>query len=150
MLLMGDVPSTRYVKSGTYSIAYQMLGEGQVDLVFVPGWVSHVEVGWEDAYLARFLRRLAGFSRLILFDKRGTGLSDRVSVDELPVLEERIDDVRAVMDAVDSERVGTVRRIRGRSDVGAVQRHPPRVDVRPDPLRDVRQGGAGRDQPVGL
>lgn len=95
---------TRYVKSGDFNIAYQVLGEGAIDLVFIPGWVSHLEVGWDDPFLARFLRRLASFSRLILFDKRGTGLSDRVSVHELPTLEERIDDVRAVMDAVGSER----------------------------------------------
>lgn len=95
---------TRYVKSGDFNIAYQVVGEGGIDLVFIPGWVSHLEIGWEDPLRARFLRRLASFSRLILFDKRGTGLSDRVSVDDLPTLEERIDDVRAVMDAVGSER----------------------------------------------
>jgi len=95
---------TRYVKSGDFNIAYQVVGEGAVDVVFIPGWVSHLEVGWEDPLIARFLRRLASFTRLILFDKRGTGLSDRVSVPDLPTLEERIDDVRAVMDAVGSER----------------------------------------------
>ena len=95
---------TRYVKSGDFNIAYKVLGEGGLDLVFIPGWVSHLEIGWEEPLRARFLRRLASFSRLILFDKRGTGLSDRVSVHDLPTLEERIDDVRAVMDAVGSER----------------------------------------------
>ena len=95
---------TRYVKSGEFNIAYQVVGDGAVDLVLIPGWVSHLEVGWEDPLLARFLRRLASFSRLILFDKRGTGMSDRVSAHQLPPLEERMDDVRAVMDAVGSER----------------------------------------------
>lgn len=95
---------TRYVKSGEFNIAYQVVGDGAVDLVLIPGWVSHLEVGWEDPLQARFLRRLASFSRLILFDKRGTGMSDRVSVQQLPPLEERVDDVRAVMDAVGSER----------------------------------------------
>lgn len=97
-------PTTRYAKSGEYSIAYQIVGDAPLDIVFVPGFVSHVEHAWEDPDLARFLGRLASFSRLILFDKRGTGLSDRVPVQKLPTLEERMDDVRAVMDAVGSER----------------------------------------------
>ena len=97
-------PTTRYAKSGDYSIAYQIAGDGPLDLVYVPGFVSHVEHAWEDPDLARFLNRLASFSRLILFDKRGTGLSDRVPVQKLPTLEERMDDVRAVMDAAGSER----------------------------------------------
>ncbi|GAF78085.1 unnamed protein product, partial [marine sediment metagenome] len=74
------------------------------DLVFIPGFVSHLECGWEQPTYTRFFQRLASFSRLIMFDKRGTGLSDRVSVTELPTLEQRMDDVRAVMDAVGSER----------------------------------------------
>jgi class 3 adenylate cyclase len=98
------LPKTQYTRSGDLHIAYQVVGEGQVDLVYVPGWVSHVELAWEEPTLARFLRRLASFSRLIMFDKRGTGLSDRVPNDRLPTLEERIDDLRAVMDAVGSER----------------------------------------------
>ncbi|MFB3111799.1 MAG: alpha/beta fold hydrolase, partial [Gemmatimonadales bacterium] len=97
-------PETRYAKSGDVNIAYQVLGDGPFDLVFVPGFVSHLECGWEDPSYARFFHRLASFSRLIMFDKRGTGLSDRVSVNELPTLEQRMDDVRAVMDAVGSER----------------------------------------------
>ena len=97
-------PTTRYAKSGDYSIAYQVVGDAPLDLVLVPGFVSHVEHAWEDPDLARFLGRLASFSRLILFDKRGTGLSDRVPVEQLPTLEERMDDVRAVMDAAGSKR----------------------------------------------
>ena len=96
------IPETRYAKSGEVNIAYQVVGDGPRDLVLVPGWVSNVEVLWEEPALARFLRRLASFSRLILFDKRGTGLSDRVA--DLPTLETRMDDVRAVMDTVGSER----------------------------------------------
>ena len=95
-------PETRYAKSGDVNIAYQVVGAGPRDLVLVPGWVSNSEVFWEEPGLSRFLRRLASFSRLILFDKRGTGLSDRVT--DLPTLETRMDDVRAVMDAVGSER----------------------------------------------
>jgi pimeloyl-ACP methyl ester carboxylesterase len=97
-------PETRYARSGDVNIAYQVMGEGPLDLVFVMGWVSHLDYFWEEPSFARFLQRLASFSRLILFDKRGTGLSDRVAVDELPTLEQRMDDVRAVLDAVGSER----------------------------------------------
>ncbi len=98
------MPVTQYARSGDVNIAYQVTGNGLVDLVYVPGWVSNIEVMWEDPGLARFLRRLATFSRLITFDKRGTGLSDPVATDELPTLEVRMDDVRAVMDSVGSER----------------------------------------------
>ena len=97
-------PETRYARSGDVNIAYQVVGEGPRDLVYVPGWISNVEMMWEQPPMARFLERLASFSRLILFDKRGTGLSDRVSNDKLPTLEERMDDVRAVLETVGSER----------------------------------------------
>jgi class 3 adenylate cyclase len=97
-------PETRYARSGDVNIAYQVTGEGPLDLVYVPGWVSNVELMWEEPAMAHFLGRLASFSRLILFDKRGTGLSDHVSNDELPPLEQRMDDVRAVLEAVGSER----------------------------------------------
>jgi len=97
-------PRTRYARSESVSIAYQVVGDGPRDLVFVSGWVSHVEAGWDEPLLARFRRRLASFTRLILLDKRGTGMSDRVPDRELPTLEQRMDDVRAVMDAVGSRR----------------------------------------------
>ena len=97
-------PETRYARSGDLNIAYQVTGQGPRDLVYVPGWVSNIEMMWEEPAMAHFLERLASFSRLILFDKRGTGLSDRVSNDELPTLEQRMDDVRAVLEAVGSER----------------------------------------------
>ena len=95
-----EVPRTHYAHSGDVNIAYQVLGDGPVDLVFVMGWVSHLECFWTEPSFARFLRRLSEFARLILFDKRGTGLSDRVGA--LPTLEQRMDDVRAVMSAVGS------------------------------------------------
>jgi pimeloyl-ACP methyl ester carboxylesterase len=99
------IPETRYAKTADgVHIAYQVVGDGPVDLVVVMGWTSHIEMLWEEPSLARFLRRLASFSRLILFDKRGTGLSDRVPEDRLPSLEIRMDDARAVMDAAGSER----------------------------------------------
>jgi pimeloyl-ACP methyl ester carboxylesterase len=97
-----DIPTTRYVRSGDAHIAYQVVGNGPFDLIWVPGWISNVEISWEVPEYARFLSRLASFSRLILFDKRGTGLSDGVSVEHLPGLEQRMDDVRAVLDAVGS------------------------------------------------
>ena len=96
------VPETRYALSGDLRIAWQVIGDGPLDLVYVPGWVTHLEYGWEGPELARFQRRIAGFSRLILVDKRGTGLSDRDS--GLPTTEQRMDDVRAVMDAAGSRR----------------------------------------------
>jgi pimeloyl-ACP methyl ester carboxylesterase len=97
-------PETRYARSGGVNIAYQVVGDGPRDLVYVPGWVSNVDLMWDEPSYARFLERLASFSRLILFDKRGTGLSDPVAFGEPPTLEQRMDDVRAVMDAVGSER----------------------------------------------
>lgn len=95
-------PETNYAKSGDVSIAYQVLGKGVVDLVYVMGWVSNIEYYWQESLMNHFLKRLSSFSRLIVFDKRGTGLSDKVT--ELPTLEQRMDDVRAVMDAAGSEK----------------------------------------------
>jgi pimeloyl-ACP methyl ester carboxylesterase len=95
------LPEVRYARSGDVHIAYQVLGEGEVDLVFVMGWITNLETYWELPAYRRFMQRLAGFTRLILFDKRGMGLSDRTLIG---TLEERMDDVRAVMDAVGSER----------------------------------------------
>ncbi|PVE21831.1 alpha/beta hydrolase [Microvirga sp. KLBC 81] len=89
-----------YARSGNLRVAYQVVGKGPLDLVFVPGFISNLDHYWEEPTLAHFLSRLSSFSRLILFDKRGTGLSDRLG--NLPTLEERMDDVRAVMDAVGS------------------------------------------------
>jgi len=104
LILRSMAPETRYARSGDLNIAYQVTGDGPRDLVYVPGWASNIELMWEEPAMAHFLARLAAFSRLILFDKRGTGLSDRVSNDELPTLEQRMDDVRAVLEAVGSDR----------------------------------------------
>src|SRR5512147_3044191 len=95
---MTILPETQYTHNGEVSLAYQVLGDGPPDLILVPGFISHLEYGWEEPTYARFLQRLASFSRLILFDKRGTGRSDRVS--GVPTLEQRMDDVRSVMDSV--------------------------------------------------
>jgi class 3 adenylate cyclase len=93
---------TRYAKNGDIHVAYQVFGEGDVDLVFVPGFISHIENYWDEPKFARWLRRLGSFSRAILFDKQGTGLSDRVS--KIPSMDVRMDDVRAVMDSEGVER----------------------------------------------
>jgi class 3 adenylate cyclase len=96
--------TTRYAKAGDVHVAYQVVGEGPPDLVLVSTWFSHVEARWDFSGFAHYLRRLASFSRLISFDKRGIGLSDPVPLDQLPLLEEWMADVRAVMDAVAVER----------------------------------------------
>ena len=98
------VPETHYVQNGDVNVAYQVVGQGDLDIVFVMGWVSHLEYFWKHHLFASFLDRLASFARLILFDKRGTGLSDRVPIGELPTLEQRMEDVHAVMEAVGSKR----------------------------------------------
>ncbi|TJY35876.1 alpha/beta fold hydrolase [Pontimicrobium aquaticum] len=96
-------PQTRYTKSGDFNIAYQVIGKGSVDIIYIPGWVSNIDMMWAEPRLAAFLTRLSLFSRLIIFDKRGTGLSDRS--DEYSTMEERMNDINAVMDATNSEKV---------------------------------------------
>lgn len=95
-------PKTNYTKSGKFNIAFQVHGDGPVDIIYIPGWVSNIDMMWSEPRLAAFLTRLSLFSRLILFDKRGTGLSDRS--DEYSTMEERMDDINAVMDATNSEK----------------------------------------------
>jgi pimeloyl-ACP methyl ester carboxylesterase/class 3 adenylate cyclase len=108
------MPETRYADSGGVSIAYQVVGDGPITVVMVPGFGSHLERAWELPRLAHFYHRLSSFSRLILLDKRGTGLSDRVSPDALPGIEQRKDDLKAVMDQVGVERCSLI----GHSDGG--------------------------------
>ena len=140
--------TTWYAKSGEVNIAYQVFGDGPVDLVFVPGFISHIELAWEEPYLARFLRRLAAFTRVIFFDKRGTGLSDPVS--RPPGLAERMDDIRAVMDAAGSQRAALF----GVSDGGCLciafaVAHPER-SASLVTYGSVRPPAALRRLPVGL
>ncbi len=121
-------PATRYAKSEGVHIAYQEFGSGPVNLVFVPGFVSHIDNYWTHPNVARWLERLGSFARVVMFDKRGTGLSDHVS--ELPGMDERMDDVRAVMDAVEMERAA----IFGISEGGSLAamfaaHHPQRCDA---------------------
>src|SRR3954447_24593289 len=101
-----DIPATRYAKNAVgISIAYQVMGDGPRDLLYLPGYASNLRWQWELPTYARFLRRLASFSRLIVVDRRGTGLSDRFSPEDLPPLEDLADDIGTVMDAVGSEQV---------------------------------------------
>jgi class 3 adenylate cyclase len=120
-------PETRYAWNGGVAIAYQVVGEGKRDLLFAPGSVTHLEVLWEEPRVARFLTRLAGCSRLILMDPRGLGLSDRLT--EVPTMDDRVDDLMAVLDAAESEHAALF----GNADTGppciaVVVRHPDRVD----------------------
>ena len=111
---MSTKPSTQYTKSGSINIAYQVFGSGPIDLVYIPGWISNIDWMWACPELVDFLMDLGEMARVILFDKRGTGLSDRVV--ELSTLEERMDDIRAVMDAVGSEKAALF----GHSEGGSV------------------------------
>ena len=99
---MAEVPSTHYVKSDDVYIAYQVFGEGSLDLIFVPGFVSNIEAMWQSPNRSRFFRRLASFCRVIIFDKRGTGMSDRSS--QIFTLEQRMHDVQSILNEVGSER----------------------------------------------
>jgi class 3 adenylate cyclase len=119
-------PRTRYARSGEASIAYQVVGEHPVDLLFLPGWISQVEHAWELPGLRRFFERLSDFSRLILFDRRGTGLSERVVV--APTPEEDVQDVLAVLDAAGSERAALLTYgVAGGTGVTLAVAHPERV-----------------------
>jgi pimeloyl-ACP methyl ester carboxylesterase/AraC-like DNA-binding protein len=95
-------PKTKYTKSGDFNIAYQVIGLGPIDILYIPGWVSNIDMMWTEPRLSAFLTRLSLFSRLIIFDKRGTGLSDRS--DKYSTMEERMDDINAVLDATNSEK----------------------------------------------
>jgi class 3 adenylate cyclase/esterase/lipase len=99
---MNKLPTTQYAKSGDLRIAYQVMGEGSFDIIYVPGWISHLELNWEMPAYTEFMQKLSSFCRVIMFDKRGTGMSDRnVSTS---TLEERMEDLRAVLDSVGSEQ----------------------------------------------
>jgi pimeloyl-ACP methyl ester carboxylesterase/DNA-binding CsgD family transcriptional regulator len=121
------MPETRYARSGEFHIAFQVMGDGPGDLVYIPGWVSHLELEHENGLTRRFYEALASFTRLIRFDKRGTGMSDRVI--GTMTLEERIDDIRAVLDAAEVEKASVL----GFSEGGTMAavfaaRYPQRVD----------------------
>ena len=124
-------PDTRYAKSGDVHIAYQVFGEGPVNVVLAPPFVSNVEHWWDEPDVARWLLRLASYARVVMFDKRGTGMSDRVA--ELPGLDQRMDDLRAVMDAAGMEQAALI----GISEGG-----PLSCAVRRDLSRAVQRAGA--------
>ncbi len=104
-------PETRYALSGELHIAYQVLGDGPIDVVWVPGWISNIDHYWEEPSVARYFNRIASFSRLILFDRRGTGVSDPLP--RAPTLEEQMDDVVAVMDAAGSSQAALYAQLEG-------------------------------------
>jgi class 3 adenylate cyclase len=145
-----DPPQTRYARSGGVSIAYQVIGDGPFDLVFVPGWVSHVEHVWELPSAARFLRRLASFSRLIMFDKRGTGLSDPGAMNDVPTLEERLDDTRAVMDAAGSERAALLACSEGGAAAGAFAAIYPQRTIALAIYAGAAKASWSEDYPIGF
>src|SRR5215831_10735841 len=126
------LPQTRYAKSGDVSIAYQVMGSGPFDLVFVPGFVSNLDGQLENPGWSHFFSRLSNFSRLIRLDKRGTGLSDRVA--GIANLEDRMDDVRAVMDAAGSEPCSSVRNFGGRPYESPIRRQLSRACQCPSAL----------------
>ena len=99
-----QIPEVRYVRNGDVALAYQVFGEGPIDLVYLPAFINNIEIAWESPDYARFLRRLASFARVIFMDRRGTGLSDRMSPADLPPLETLMDDLRVVLDAADSNQ----------------------------------------------
>lgn len=103
-----QLPKTKYVRSGTVNIAYQVIGDGPIDLILVAGWVSNVEEMWNQPEMAAWLEQLSQFSRLIIFDKRGTGLSDRVETGRLPGINQRMQDLRSVLDAIGSDRAAVL------------------------------------------
>ncbi len=121
-------PETRYARSGDIHIAYQVVGDGPVDLLWVPTLDLADRARLGSALVARMFRRLASFARLIMFDRRGCGMSDRIA--GAPTLEEQMDDVVAVMDAAGSERAALFAHARGRRDGAPVRRHPSRADDR--------------------
>ena len=109
-------PDVSYARNGNVAIAFEVVGDGPVDLVYLPGFINNLEVVWDNQLYARFLDRLASFSRLILIDRRGAGLSDRLSPEDLPPLEDLADDVLAVLDTLGSERAALF----GSSDCGSL------------------------------
>jgi pimeloyl-ACP methyl ester carboxylesterase len=122
---MSDIPETRYAKSEDCHIAYQVVGKGPLDVVFIPDFVSHVEHDWDDPRPAHFYRRLASFARFILFDERGTGMSDPVPVEELPTLEQRMGRRASGHGRCGIGASGAGRCLGGRTAKSPVRRHSP-------------------------
>ena len=141
-------PATRYARSGDASIAYQVVGDGPLDLLFLTGWITQIEQLWEAPANRRFLERLAPFGRLILFDSRGTGLSER-ALDELHASSRRREDALAVLDAAGSERAALITYAQGGARRRAARRRAPRADRRADHVRVDRPHARGRPTTTG-
>ena len=127
-------PETSYARSGDVYIAYQVVGEGSISLVHTPGAISHLDSAWDLPSYVRYLSRLAGSFRVVLFDKRGTGMSDRTA--GIATLEERMDDTDGDLGRGSDER--------------AVRRHVSGADIRPDPVRVHRHRNPHRGDTVGI
>ena len=137
-----QVPRTRYATTQEgVCVAYQVFGDGPYDLVYLPGWVTNIEVLWEWPGVARVFSRLASRCRVVLYDKQGTGLSDRVA--SLPGLEARMDDVTAVMDAAGMHQGRAAGSDPGRRAVRPVRRDVPRTGLGVHPVRRIRQNAVG-------
>jgi pimeloyl-ACP methyl ester carboxylesterase len=141
-----NAPEIRYTQSGDVSIAYAISGEGPVDIVFVHGYMSNLEVEWEDPGHVAFFAALASAARVIRFDRRGSGLSDRVR--DVPTLEARMDDVRAVMDAAESPRAVLVATFEAASMAMLFSGNVSGADRRPRPFLSARQGRMVAGLPV--
>ena len=144
------IPETRYTRAGDVHIAYQVLGEGRVDVVLADQWFSNMDAQWDVPPLAEFRRRLASFSRLIMFDRRGMGLSDPVAIQSLPSLDAWMDDLRAVLTAASSDRAALIANIGGAiTSLVFAASHPDRLSslVIVDGFARVR---SGPDYPIGM
>ena len=145
---MAEIPTTHYVKSDDVHIAHQVFGEGPFDLLFVPGFVSNVEATWRSPDLSAFFRRLASFCRVILFDKRGTGMSDRGS--QIFTLEQRMHDVQAILDKVDCKKRLAIRCFRRRPNGTALRRDLSATHFSDGLVRRIRQAVLGARLPIRL
>lgn len=144
---MPDQQETRFAKTGDVHIAYQVVGEGPIDILFIDTWVHHVEAVWNFPDFARLLRRLASFGRLIHFDRRGTGLSDPVPLDRLPDFDTQVADVIAVLDAAGSERPAVVGTNDGTMVAMSWRRHIPSDATRSSCSRRRRRTRSCRESP---
>ena len=142
-----EIPDVKYARSGDVAIAYQVVGSGPLDLVFVRGTLADLLAAWEQPLFVDHVEGLARSGRVLLFDKRGSGLSDPVR--QVPTLETRMDDIRAVMDAAGSERAVLVGRPRRLPDRAPLCGHVSRADERSRPLRPDRSRPVGPGLPVG-
>jgi pimeloyl-ACP methyl ester carboxylesterase len=151
------LPETRYARQGGLHLAYQVLGEGPPDLLLLDQWFSHMEAQWDVPPVAEFRERLASFGRLIMYDKRGSGLSDPIPTSDLPTIEEWMDDVPIVLDAAGSDRAVVIANLGGGLGAPHLRSSAPGACREPRPRRLLRalhpsarlptRGGAGGSRP---